>query len=108
MISALSFAASALSDATVRLDVAANNLANVNTRGFQPAQVDSVEQTGGGVTPVVTPSGPTPAVDVSAQSGTDVAREMASLVITLLALASNARVARAAAHAEGKVLDILA
>jgi flagellar basal body rod protein FlgG len=54
MISAMSAAASGMHDAMVRVDVAAHNIANVNTAGFAPLQVSSVEMAEGGVAPVVT------------------------------------------------------
>ena len=57
MISAPSAAASGMHDAMVRGGFAAHNIANVNTAGFSPLQVTSVEMREGGVAPVVTAGG---------------------------------------------------
>ena len=73
-MSAISIAASGLRDASVRLDVAANNIANVNTAGFTPSRVDSVETAGGGVAPVVVLFGPNPLSDLP--PGTNPATEL--------------------------------
>src|SRR6266849_4724470 len=42
-------------DATVRLDVAANNVANATTEGFKPSRVASAALPGGGVQSIVVP-----------------------------------------------------
>ena len=43
MISALGRAQSGMLNASLRMDVAANNIANMSTAGFRPSQVVSVE-----------------------------------------------------------------
>jgi flagellar basal-body rod protein FlgC len=109
MVSALGTSASALRDATVRLEVAAHNIANANTPGFQPSRVDSVELTGGGVAPVVTTPPPEPdSAELVRRSGTDLAEESIRLVIALIILTSNARAIETAETADKTILDTLA
>jgi flagellar hook protein FlgE len=108
MVSAMSAPLSGLYDATVRLDVAANNIANADTPGFQPAVVSSVEAPGGGVTSSVTMAGPPPPEDSTALSGTDLAGELLNLTLVRLAFMANARAVGMASDMPSTVLDFLA
>jgi flagellar hook protein FlgE len=101
MIGALGSAVSGLRDAFVRLDVAAHNIANVNTPGFAPSRVVSVEAREGGVIPTV-PADP-PLV-----LGVDLASEMVNLIVARIAVAANADAFRTAAEVERRLVDRLA
>jgi len=109
MLSALGIAASGMRDAMVRVDVAANNIANVSTGGFVPSQVLSTEVPEGGVASVVTAGAPGAAVlvDVPFASGTDLATEMANLIIAKAAFSANASAFRTAAEMHNTLLDLL-
>ena len=48
---------SALNVASLRMQVEANNVANLNTRGFEASQVVAMEGAAGGVTALVKPTG---------------------------------------------------
>jgi hypothetical protein len=89
MISAMSAAASGMNDAMVRVDVAAHNIANVNTAGFSPLTVSSVEMPEGGVAPAVTAgvSGLGAALPPGG-SGTDLAAETVNLILARVAAGS--------------------
>jgi flagellar basal-body rod protein FlgC len=106
MVSALNAAVSGLRDATLRLDVAANNIANANTPEFAPSRVVSEEAPGGGVASTVTPGGPPP--DLPDMSGTDLATEMVNLIVAKITFAANARVISTAAELDRAVLDVRA
>lgn len=80
MISALSSAASGMQDALVRVDVAAHNIANVDTAGFASLQVSSATMPEGGVAPVVTAAGSgLGAAVLPGGSGTDLPAELVTL-----------------------------
>jgi flagellar hook protein FlgE len=99
MISALSAAASGMNDAMVSVDVAAHNIANVNTAGFSPLQVSSVEVPEGGVAGLgasVPPGG----------SGTDLAAEMVNLILARVAFVASARAFATAARMQ-HTLDVI-
>lgn len=90
---------SGLRDATLRLGVAANNVANLSTEGFRPARVTSTALPGGGVHSTITPE------DVD---GVDLATELVSMLVAEAAFAVNARMLGATFRTEGRVLDLLA
>jgi flagellar basal body rod protein FlgC len=100
--------ASGMRDAMLRLDVAANNIANLNTDSFVPSHVQSSERPGGGVTsvvvrdpaPVPDPSGTTP-------SGTDLPGEIADILTAQIAFAANAFALRAQAATARVLIDLL-
>jgi len=99
MISALSAAASGMHDAMVRVDVAAHNIANVNTAGFSPPQVTSVEMPEGGVAPVVTAGVPGLGAPLPpGGSGTDLAAESVNLILARVAFVASARALATAAR----------
>lgn len=99
---------SGMRDAMLRLDVAANNIANLNTDGYIPSHVQSSEAAGGGVTstivrdpaPVPDPAGTTP-------SGTDLPGEMVDVLKAQVAFAANAFVLRAEAATARVLIDLL-
>jgi flagellar basal body rod protein FlgC len=106
MIAALSIAASGLQDAKVRLEVAANHIAHVNTEPFRPSRLASTESPADGVAPVVEPVELEP---ISEQPpGTDLVAELLSLVIARLAFAANLRVLDTAAETHGDTMSLLA
>ena len=96
---ALAIAASGMRAASLRLDVAAGNVANVSTPGFRPSRVALAAAAGGGVDARVVPgqAPPTlPGVPAAEQpSGVDLIDEVATFVEAPLAYAANARVVRA-------------
>ena len=85
-------------DATVRLDVAANNVANATTEGFKPSRVASVGLPGGGVQSTVVPG------DVE---GVDLAGEMVAMLMAKTAFAANAKILSTTFQAERRTLDLL-
>jgi len=83
---------SGLNDATLRMAVAANNIANSNTDGFMPDRVDSVTLSGGGVETMMTAGyGPAGISGESAPSGTDLVLEGVQLILAQRAFEANAR-----------------
>jgi flagellar hook-associated protein FlgK len=110
MVSALSSAVSGLRDATLRVEVAANNIANLNTQTFAAARVVSEEAPAGGVASRVTPATPGAGAppDLAAMSGTDLETEMISLTVAKIAFSASARMIRTAAELDQAVLDIRA
>lgn len=109
---ALSDAVSGLRAAQLQVDVAANNVANVNTPGFEPSVTDQQAQAGGGVAAYVAagqapPNLPgVPAADQP--SGTDLTTEMAALITGPIAYAANGRVVDFAVQNQRSLLDVLA
>jgi len=91
---ALSNALTGMQDATLRFDVAANNIANVSTPGFRPP---------GGQAPPVLPGLPAE----EQPSGVDLATEMVSMLTARTTYAANARVVHAARETGQSLLDAL-
>ena len=106
MLSALGRAQTGLWDASVRLDVAANNIANASTAGFRPSRVVSVEAPDGGVTPLVTQADLGQGVDAFS-SGTDLVTEVVAVMLARLAFAANASAFAAAADSERALLEVV-
>ncbi len=105
MLSALSGAQSGLNDARVRLDVAAHNVANLNTPGFEPAQVVSVEAPGGGVTSIVTQAEPADVPD--RMSAADLVTQVVATIMARIAFSANASALRVAAANERRLFEVL-
>jgi len=101
-VDALSNALAGMQDATLRLDVAANNVANVSTAGFRPSRVDSGVVRPGEAPPVL-PGVP----DDERPSGVDLATELVTVLTAPTAYAANARVVRAARESGQSLLDAL-
>jgi flagellar hook protein FlgE len=108
----LSSAISGLQASQLQLDVAANNIANVNTAGFQPSQVDQSARAGGGVSARVRLGQAPPIIPGASPedqpSGTDLIAEMATLVTAPIAYAANARVVDTSVSTTHSLLDIFA
>ena len=85
-------------DAAVRLDVAANNVANAATPGFKPSRVESVGFPGGGVLSTVVPG------DIE---GVDLAGELVGMMMAQVAFAANAKIMSTTFQAERRALDLL-
>lgn len=90
---------SGLRDATLRLGVAANNVANAATDGFRPSRVTTTELPGGGVQSAVV------AGDLE---GVDLGGELVAMMIAEAAFTANARVLSSAFRTERRILDLLA
>jgi len=85
-------------DAAVRLDVAANNVANAATPVFKPSRVESVGFPGGGVLSTVVPG------DIE---GVDLAGEMVGMLMAKTAFAANAKMLSTTFQTERRTLDLL-
>jgi flagellar hook protein FlgE len=90
---------SGLRDATVRLGVAANNVANAATEGFRPSRVATTELPGGGVQSVILPG---------ELEGVDLAGELIAMMIAETTFATNARLLGSTLGTERRILDLLA
>jgi flagellar hook protein FlgE len=88
-----------LQDATMRLDVAANNVANASTDGFRPSRVTTAELPGGGVRSTVTQS------DLEA---VDLPTEIVSMLMARTMFTANARMLGSTLRTEQHALDLLA
>jgi flagellar basal body rod protein FlgC len=89
---------SGLRDATVRLDVAANNIANLPSEGFAPSRVFSAEAPGGGVEPTVIQDG----------DGVDLVTEMVGLMMARLAFSANLSALAQTFETQRSLLDLTA
>jgi flagellar hook protein FlgE len=109
---AISNAVSGLRAAQLQVDVASNNVANMNTAGFQPSVVDQAAQTGGGVAASVRLAQAPPIIPGASPedqpSGTDLLAEMATLVTAPITYAANARVIDASNQQMRSLLDLFA
>ncbi len=83
----------------VRLDVAANNVANATTDAFTPSSVVTSTLPGGGVTSRVVPG------DVE---GVDLATEMVGMMVASATFAANAKMLATSFQVDRKTLDLLA
>ena len=86
-------------DATVRLGVAANNVANASTEGFRPSHVVSTALPGGGVEPSVV------AGDVE---GVDLVGEMVGMMMAQVTFAANAKMMSTTSQVDRRVISLLA
>lgn len=106
---AIATALSGMQAASLQLDVAANNVANVSTPGFRPDQVALASAAGGGVAARVVP-GPAPVllagVPAEAQpSGTDLISELETMIAAPIAYAANARIVSTSEQMNGYLFD---
>jgi len=116
MISPLSSATSALSSFSVKRDVIANNVANVNTDGFKKSRTTLQEGKNGGVEPVVdqvdTP-GPSKLVSENGvireveASNVDLAGELTETIPTQTAYKANLKTIKTADDMLGSLLDAI-
>lgn len=104
-----SIALSGLQTAQAQLNVGAQNVANLDTPGYQSRQADIVELSGGGVAVAgvsVNPS-PGPAQPDGAQgSNVDLANEAVNLTRARLLYSANAALVRIGNRITGSLLDI--
>lgn len=105
---------SGLQDATLRLNVSANNIANANTKGFQPDRVESVAEKPGGVRGMVfeanagilQASQKQPSKESQGESQTDYATEAISLTLARRAFEANAKALKSQREADQATLNI--
>jgi flagellar hook protein FlgE len=114
---ALLISTSGLADASLRMDVVANNVANSNTDGFIPDRVNSVASATGGVTSEVEPAldpytieglqrgAEETATPFSSQA--DYITEGVSLLLAKHAFQANARAIRASSETGKALIDML-
>ena len=111
-MSTVTSALSGMQAASLQLDVAANNVANMSTPGFQPSEVALSSMGGGGVAAQVVPGPVPPALPgipaAEQPSGTDLIDEMATLVEAPIAYAANAKVVRAWDETTSSLLNAFA
>jgi flagellar hook protein FlgE len=113
MIPAMDSALSSLSAFGKKMDVTANNIANVDTEGFKKSRAD-LQEAGHGVTVnisrVNTPGAPIPAEDgtgkMNESSNVDVAEEIVNLKTTDIAFQANLKTIQAEGKILGSLLDI--
>jgi flagellar hook protein FlgE len=86
-------------DASTRLAVAANNVANASTEGFHASRVLSSEAPAGGVQLAIT-------LDVL--EGVDVAGELVASMVAEAAFTANARILEHVDRTERRALDLVA
>jgi len=115
MISAIHTALSGLSGFSKTVEVAAHNIANVNTDGFKKSHVEFVEVESGGILPVVekdNTAGPTILRDMGygpspvELSNVDLAEEAVNLIIGQRGFQANLRTLDTANAVLGSILDI--
>ncbi len=96
-----------------RLQVSANNVANLNTEGFEASQVVASEAAGGGVSGTIVPTGaPAPLLSrdgvVVAMSNSDLIGETVNRVSALRSYQANAAVYQTAQEMDRETLDLMA
>jgi flagellar basal body rod protein FlgG len=99
--------ASGLMDASLRLDVSANNIANRNTNGFKPDRVDSIAQSGGGVQGLIVLGNPGMLRDSTTPSQTDYATEAVNMTLARRAFQANAKLIQAQHEADKSLVDMI-
>jgi flagellar basal-body rod protein FlgC len=115
MTQAINAALSALGALGLKLNVSANNIANVNTDGFKKSRVilEDADPYGvrASISKVDTPGELVPSADGSSQtkesSNVDLGEEIINLKITERAFEANLKPIKAEEEMTGKLLDIL-
>jgi len=115
MTQAINAALSALGALGVKLNVTANNIANVNTDGFKKSRAILEDKDPYGVTvsisQVDTPGEPLPSADGTAQmqesSNVDLGEEIINLQLTERAFEANTKPIKVEEEMTGKLLDIM-
>ncbi|WP_377704520.1 flagellar basal body protein [Pseudoduganella sp. UC29_71] len=109
-VSALSAGASGLNANQQALGVAAHNVANANTQGYQPqqAQYQEASPAGSGVTLSAQGRGLAAAEGGNAASGTDLATEITHSLVYKASFDLNAKVIQEADKRIGTLIDIKA
>ena len=113
MIPAMDSALSALSALGKKMDVTANNVANIDTEGFKKSRAD-LQEAGHGVTVSIsrvnTPGAPIPAGDgtgkMNESSNVDEAEEIVNLKTTDIAFQANLKTIQTEGKILGSILDI--
>lgn len=115
MVSAIHTALSGLTAFAKQIEVAAHNVANVNTDGFKKSRTEFVEMQSAGVLPVVekdNSAGPTVLKDMGhgptqvELSNVDLGQETVSQIIAQRGFEANLRTLRTADDLLGSILDI--
>ncbi len=88
-----------------RQDVAAHNIANMTTPGFEQMNANQVEMATGGVQFTGTTRTPNPD---STTSGTDLAQQMVNMTINKNDMTANLKVLKTQDKMIGEVIDLLA
>lgn len=103
-------AAQAISAGAVSQQVSANNLANVNTDGFEASSVEFEEGANGGVqvSDIRRDTSDGPLLNGVEASNTDVGREMVTMMKNEHLVGANAAVVRAQEEMTGHVLNMIA
>lgn len=107
MSSAMSISLSGMQAASAMLNVTANNIANLNTPGFNPSRADLVELSGGGVGVSGTSFEDNPQTAPDTQtSNVDLPTEMVNLKLSQTLYDANAMVLKTADQMTGTLLNI--
>jgi len=105
-IAAFNTGASALTASTRAIDVAANNVANASTKGFQPQQANFQEsQPAGNGVSLSTSAQALSAADGNGASGTDLAREATNSLVYKAQFNAAAAVVKTADSTLGTLID---
>jgi flagellar hook-associated protein FlgK len=104
---ALNSAVTGLTVNAQRVAVAAENITNVSTRGYQPKQVETQSLSTGGAQVVSRPLD-TPNIDPSAFSGTDLGQEFSNLILAESAYSASLKVIETTQDLSRNLLDELA
>ena len=108
MSSTMSISLSGMQAASAMLNVTANNIANLNTPGFNPSRADLVELSGGGVGVTGTSFENNPQTASSTQtSNVDLPTEMVNLKLSQTLYDANAMVLKTADQMTGTLLNVL-
>lgn len=103
----LSIALSGMQAAQVQMTAAAQNVANLQTPGYQPVRADIVDISSGGADASLQSSPSPGSSNPSAQgSSDDLATEMINMKLSQLAFRANLDVARTANRTLGSLLDM--
>ena len=116
MLTGMNTALSALGAYLRKLDVTANNIANVNTTDFKKSRTEFEETDRGGVTVsisrVETPGNPLPPDEILAgdhqMSNVGLEEELVDLITTQYGFEANAKTLQTQEELQGTLLDILA
>ena len=104
-----SIALSGMQAAQTQMNVAAQNVANLDTPGYQPARADLVDLSGGGVAvshiSQTSPTDPKTA-DPAEGSNVDLATEMVNMTRASLLYSANAAVIKIGQKTTGALLDM--
>jgi flagellar basal body rod protein FlgG len=101
----LYISASGMANAMRRFEVTANNVANINTDGYQAARAKSVETPGGGARVAAITRGGFP--PIPGRSNVDLATELTHMIFDRNAFQANAGAFRAQNQMTGELLNIL-